>query len=146
MTSFELFVSLYADDCAIFFETREDMVTGISYLFSHLRKFGLKMHVRAGTTASKTEAMYYPTGMGSYVDGDTTTFTVSGLRGEDLGFVSFTKEFKYLGSVVHSSLTSDADVDKGIRSAAAAFGALRSVGPQGQDVFGSRAGGSALRQ
>ena len=71
--------------------------------------------------------MYYPTSMESYEDGDTTMLTVFGLRGEDLGFVSFTKEFKYLGSIVHSSLTSDADVDKRIRSAAAAFGALWSV-------------------
>ena len=83
------------------------MVMGTSYLFSHLRKFGLKMHVGSGTTASKTEAMYYPTSMGSCEGGDTTAFTVSGLRGKDLGFVSFTKEFKYLGPIVHSSLTSD---------------------------------------
>ena len=54
MASFELFASLFADDCAIFFVTREDMVTGTSYLFNHLRKFGLKMHVGSGTTASKT--------------------------------------------------------------------------------------------
>ena len=66
MTSFELFASLFAGDFAIFFETREDMVTGTSYLFSHLRKFGLKMHVGSGTTASKTEAMYYPTSMGPH--------------------------------------------------------------------------------
>ena len=70
--------------------------------------------------------MYCPTGMGSYEDGDTTTFTVSGLRGEDLGFVSFTKEFRYLGFIVYTSLTSGADVDKRIRSAAAAYGAQRS--------------------
>ena len=41
--------------------------------------------------------------------------------------MSFMEKTKYLGSIVHSSLTSDADVDKRIRSAAAAFGALRSV-------------------
>ena len=41
--------------------------------------------------------------------------------------VSFTTEFKYLGSIVHFSLTSDADVNKRIRAAAAAFGALRGV-------------------
>ena len=92
-----------------------------------MRKFGLKMHVGSGTRASKTEAMYYPTSTGSYEGGDTTLFTVSGPSGEDLGFVSFTREFRYLGSTVHSSLTSDADVDKRIRSAVAAFGALRSV-------------------
>jgi len=58
--SFELFISLFEDNCALFFESRADMVTGASYLFNHLRKFGQKMHVGSGTTASKTEAMYYP--------------------------------------------------------------------------------------
>jgi len=127
VTSFELFASLFADDCALFFESRADMVTGTSYLFNHLRKFGLKMHVGSGATASKTEAMYYPPTRLSYDDGDTTPFTVFGPNGEGLGFVSFTKEFKYLGSLVHHSLTSDADVNKRVKSAAAAFGSLRSV-------------------
>ena len=71
--------------------------------------------------------MYYPASTGPHEGGDTTPFTVSGPGGGDLGFFSFTKEFKYLGSIVHSSLTSDTDVDKRIRSAAVAFGALRSV-------------------
>ena len=44
-----------------------------------------------------------------------------------LGFVTFVLEFKYLGSLVHHSLTSDADVNKRIMAASAAFGALRSV-------------------
>jgi len=69
LTSFELFASLFVDDCAIFSETREDMVTGTFYLFNHLRNFGLKIHAGSGTTASKTEAMYYPASMGSYEDG-----------------------------------------------------------------------------
>ena len=58
---------------------------------------------------------------------DTTPFTVFGPRGEVLGFVTFVLEFKYLGSLVHHSLTSDADVNKRIKAASAAFGALRSV-------------------
>ena len=66
--------------------------------------------------------MYYATSMGSYEDGDTTPFTVPGPGGEDPGFVSFTKELKYLGSIVHSSPTSNTDVGKRIRSASAAFG------------------------
>ena len=97
------------------------MVTRTSYLFNHLRKFGLKMRVGSGNTASKTETIFYPTSTGSNEDGDTTPFMVSGPGGEDLGFVSFFKDFKYLGSIVHSSLTSEADVDKLIRSAVAAF-------------------------
>ena len=59
-TSFDLWASLYADDCAILFETRADLITGTSYLFNHLRKFGLQMHVGTGDTASKTEAMFFP--------------------------------------------------------------------------------------
>ena len=57
-TAFELFASLFVDDCALLFESRADMVTGASYLFNHLLKFGLKMHVGSDATASKTEAMY----------------------------------------------------------------------------------------
>ena len=103
------------------------MVTGTSYLFNHLRKFGLKMHIGSGATASKTEAMFYPPTRMAYEDGDTTPFTVFGPSGEVLGFVTFVLEFKYLGSLVHHSLTSDADVNKRIKAASAAFGALRSV-------------------
>ena len=91
MTSFDLLDSLFADDCAIFFETRKDMATGTPYLFSHLRKFGLEMLVGLGTTAPKTEAVYYLTGMGSYEDGGTAPFKVSGPDGEDLDFWSFTE-------------------------------------------------------
>jgi len=39
--------------------------------------------------------------------------------------VSFTIDFKYLGSIIHHTLTSDADIDIRISKAAAAFGALR---------------------
>jgi len=37
------------------------------------------------------------------------------------------KEFKYLGSLVHHSLTPGADVNKRVKSVAAAFGSLRCV-------------------
>jgi len=76
--------------------------------------------------ASVFEAIYLPTSMGPYEDGDTTPFTVPGRGGEDPGFAGFTKELKNLGPIVHTSPTSDADVDRRIRSAAVAFGAPRS--------------------
>ena len=62
--------------------------------------------------ASKTEAMYHPTSTGPYEDGDTTPFTVPGPGGGNLGPASRTKELEYLESTVHSSLTSEEDVDK----------------------------------
>ena len=73
VTSFELFASLFANDCALIFDSRADMVTGASYLFNHLRMFGLKMHVGSGATSSKTEAMYYPPTRLSY-DGGVASF------------------------------------------------------------------------
>ena len=81
VASFELFPLLFAVDCAIFFETGEDMMTGTSYLLSHLRKFDLKINAGSGTTASKTEAVYYPTSAGSYENGDTTPLVVFGPGG-----------------------------------------------------------------
>ena len=65
--------------------------------------------------------------MGPYEVGDTTPFTVPGPGGEDPGLVSFTKGSKYLGSIVSSSLTLDADVGKRIKSVAAVFETLWSV-------------------
>ena len=125
--TFEHWVSLFADDCAIFFETREDLVEGTSYLFNHLRRFGLQMHVGNGSTASKTEAMFFPRPREPYEHGNTERFGISGHDNSTVGYVDFTKEFKYLGSLITPSLTSDADVTKRLKAASAAFGALRGV-------------------
>ena len=131
-TSFELWASLYADDCAILFETRADLITGTSYLFNHLRKFGLQMHVGTGDTASKTEAMFFPAPRPSPANAATANGSerfdvLDEATGTVVGFINFTTEFKYLGSIIHPTLTSDADVDKRIKAATASFGALRNV-------------------
>jgi hypothetical protein len=120
-TSFEFWASLFADDCAVLFNSRAELITGTQHLFDHLRGFGLEMHVGRGTTASKTEAMYCPKPRKLYEEENTDRFQVDGD-----GFIDFTKEFKYLGSIINSSLTSDSDIDKRIKSATAIFGALSS--------------------
>jgi hypothetical protein len=60
-----------------------------------------------------------------YSDVDTSRFDIRNADGSTVGFVGFTKEFKYLGSIIDSSLTSDADVDKQIKAATSAFGCLK---------------------
>ena len=58
--------SLYADDGAFIFASREDMITGTSLLHTYLQRFGMLMHAgsRATETSegseSKTEAVYFP--------------------------------------------------------------------------------------
>jgi hypothetical protein len=127
VTTFDLWSSLFADDCALLFETRSDMIAGANYIAAHFKRFGLLMHVGRDQTKSKTEAVFYPAPRQPHSAGDQTDFACDGD-----GFISFTSEFIYLGSVVHSSLTCDADVDRRIAKASAAFGALR------QPFFNSR--------
>jgi hypothetical protein len=119
ITIFELWASLFADDCGLLFETRADLIAGANCLYQGFLRFGLHMHIGRGATASKTEAMYCPTRRNKYEEGDTSNFVVAD------GFIHFCEDFKYLGAIISSTLTSDADVDKRIASASAAFGALR---------------------
>ena len=121
-TSFELWASLFADDCALLFNSRDDLIAGSNHIFAHLRKFGLQMHIGRGAAASKTEAMYFPLPRQAYAAADTSRFLVDGT-----GFIEFSESFKYLGSIIHYSITSDADVHKRIKSATAAFGALKNL-------------------
>jgi hypothetical protein len=118
---------LFADDCANFFSSRANLELGTSYLFNHLRRFGLMMHIGVDTTLSKTESMYFPPPRVDYSNADTSRFDIRNSDGSTVGFVDFTKEFKYLGTIVDSSLTSDADVDTRIKAATSAFGALSSL-------------------
>ncbi len=58
---------------------------------------------------------------------DTSRFEIRSADGSAVGFVNFTKEFTNLGSIIVTSLTSDADVDKRIKVATSVFGALKNV-------------------
>lgn len=121
--TFMIWNSLFADDDGVLFNSRNDLIVGTNYFYHHLLRFGLQMHVGQETESkkepSKTEAMYCPAKTSSYIDGDKSDVKVGN------GFISFTDKFKYLGSVIHYSLTSTADIDARINQANAAFGALR---------------------
>jgi len=58
--SFELWTSLFADDCVLLFQSRDELIRWSSHIFAHLRKFGLCMHVGRGDAAPKTEVIYFP--------------------------------------------------------------------------------------
>lgn len=77
------------------------------------------MYIGRDCVGSKSEAMYCSAVGDAYEDADTSNFVVAD------GFISFCEKFRYLGSIIHYSLTSHADVESRLRGAAAAFGALR---------------------
>ena len=137
--SFELWTSLFADDCVLLFQSRDDLIRGSNHIFAHLRKFGLCMHVGRGDTASKTEAMYFPPPRTAYEAADTSRFYVDGT-----GFIDFCEKFKYLGSILHYSLTSDADVDKRKASVTASF--LSPPPEGGVDLVTNRQGAILLHK
>jgi hypothetical protein len=78
------------------------------------------MQVHRGATASKTEAMYFSPPSQAHAAADSSRFLV-----DCTGFIELSGSSKYLGSIIHYSLTSDADVCKRIKPATAAFGALK---------------------
>jgi putative component of membrane protein insertase Oxa1/YidC/SpoIIIJ protein YidD len=84
MATFVPSCSSYADDAALFFNSRDDLERGASSLFSRLLKFGPKMRIDTGVTPSKTEAMYFPR---LYSDADTSRLDVLGDVGNSVCFL-----------------------------------------------------------
>jgi hypothetical protein len=91
VTVCELRASLFAHHCA---QLCDDIKIGASYLYHHLRKFGLLMHIWQGAVESKTEAIFFPAQSlpSNSTVSDRTNLTVAG------SFVSSpTNSSKYLG-------------------------------------------------
>jgi hypothetical protein len=69
------------------------------------------MRIGIGAMPSKTKTIYFPPPRWLYSDADTSRLDVFDYLGNPFGFIDFTTEFRYLGSIAHHSLTPDADVD-----------------------------------
>ena len=109
--AFNLFSSLFADDCAVLFNTREDMITGANYLY-HLQKVGLLMHIdRQGQHLIQNRSHILPRAHAA-----TAPRRHRQLRRS--------RWVRFFHARVHSSLKSDVDVNTRITKATAAFGAL----------------------
>ena len=51
---------MYIDDGAFPFEDRDQLTHGLSLIFSHFTRFGLRMHIGRGDKASKTKCVFFP--------------------------------------------------------------------------------------
>jgi len=118
--TFEHYLSLFADDAAFSFDSYEDLVIGLKYLYHHLKSFGVDMHVGRNGQKSKTVAVFFPVG-----DEPGVTDTVTFLDENNVECsIHFEDKMKYLGSYLSSAGTSEVDVNARISKAAQAFGAL----------------------
>ena len=114
--------SLYADDAAVLFDSREQAEIGMRTPTPHLRSFGLHCHVGKSDAKSKTEMQYFETKGGCQEDGDTTPLQLGG--GDVLHYCTL---FEHLGTTTASDLSPDTEVDIRIGKAQGAFSVMRRV-------------------
>ena len=128
--------SLYADDSALLFCSRRDVVSECPKVNAHFDRFGMEVHARAPADSkpAKSEVLFVAA-PGIMYD-NPATFSDEGadgiVRPRDLsdidvgnGTCPVVEHFKYLGSFIHRKCRDALDVDEHIRKAGAAFAALR---------------------
>ena len=112
------------------FASREGMITGTSLLHTHLQRSGMLMHVGSHATEtsegrkSKTEAVLFPR-RNTSIDEMQSNSADFDLVCDSGGFITFTNEFCYLGTIISSDLRDRPDIDRRINQASKAFDSLR---------------------
>jgi Reverse transcriptase (RNA-dependent DNA polymerase) len=122
LATFELNRSIFADDAAILFCSRDDIVIGSKHVCDHFAKFGLEVHLGSRSedgkkVISKTEFMHVPAkNQNGRVSLSEEDFDVYNGR-----FVSSCKTFRYLGTLISNDLDDSGDIDTRIKKASSAF-------------------------
>ena len=89
------------------------------------------MHVESRATEtsegskSKTEAVFFPSRTASTVEIQSNSADFD-LVCDSGGFITFTNEFPYLGTIISGDLRDRLDIDQRINQASKAFGSIRS--------------------
>ena len=126
--TFELFYLLYVDDGAFNFTDQNDMIKASKIIRDTMKRFGLIMHIGVDGGKSKTEAMYYPPTLeeaskikNEAPGAEEATFDV------DEGYITFTRKFKYLGSLITQDLKDNDDIVRRINQARAQVRELTNI-------------------
>ena len=130
---FSIADSEYADDTAVLFETRKQVVESVPSLIAHFRQWGLEVHVGNSAKESKTVILFVAAPAKTYEQPD--TYDNCDLSNIDLGngcYLPVVDQFQYLGSIMTRNCKDDNDVEARINAAGNAFGALR------KDLFASK--------
>ena len=127
-TEFKLALSVFADDTMNGAETRRNLEHNINVLDELATALSLQMHRGDAHTESKTQFMMYP-GRNNYNVRDLTPIQLR--LG---GHVTYTSEFKYLGSWISWDLKDTLDIQRRITAASKAYGALKTPVFRNRDV------------
>ena len=119
---------LYVDDGAFVCTTLESLTSLTQALFSHLAKFGLKMHVGTVTETSKSVAMYFPATLKEAQDLNKTKSLLPDIKlNNNTNQIHFVQNFKYLGSIISNDLKEDTEIKARIKKAWSVIGAMKFV-------------------
>ncbi|MGH3055908.1 MAG: RNA-directed DNA polymerase, partial [Gaiellaceae bacterium] len=122
---FEYYRSLFADDAAFMFQSREDAKKGTQHLINAFAAFGLEVHVGRRTAdgtakESKTKYVHFP--HDAAIEPDTTCLELA-----DGCHIAGDIDFKYLGSIISATLDDSIDIKLRISKGENAFNFMRPV-------------------
>ena len=130
---FPLLDSEYADDTAVLFDSRDNLIEGIRSIIEHFARFGTAIHTGSldPRENSKTEVLFCskPSSLYNTPESFDNTDVSDIILGDK--YIPIVHHFCYLGSIVSGDCSDDRDVEARIRKSSNAFGALR------KSVFGS---------
>ena len=125
---FELLDSEYADDTALIFDSRRNIVRGSISVVRHFDRFAMEIHTGEiePRTDSKTEILFCAKPIFMYENPETLDdVNLSDVIIDENRYLPIVNQFCYLGSVVARDCTDENDVDVRISKASGAFGMLR---------------------
>ena len=97
-------------------------------LFSHLAKFGLKMHVGTAAEKSKSVAMYFPATLKKTQEQNKIKSLLPDIKlNNNTNLIHFVQDFKYLGSIISNDLKEDTEIKARIKKAWSVIGAMKFV-------------------
>ena len=119
---------LYVDDGAFVCTTLESLTSLAQALFSHLAKFGLKMHVGTAAEKSKSVAMYFPATLKKTQEQNKIKSLLPDIKlNNNTNLIHFVQDFKYLGSIISNDLKEDTEIKARIKKAWGVIGAMKFV-------------------
>jgi hypothetical protein len=118
--------SVYADDTAFAFDSREECVKMTPIMLNHFARWGLEVHVGTKEKELKSEILFCAKDPRCYIDlANYDGTNLSPIKWEGGFQIAVVDTFKYLGSYLSRNCTDDLDIDNRISSAGKAFGRFR---------------------
>jgi len=119
---------LYVDDGAFVCTTMESLTNLTQALFTHLAKFGLRMHVGTAAEKSKSVAMHFPATLKETQEQNKNKKILPDIQlNSNTNLIHFAQEFKYLGSIISNDLKEDNEIKARIRKAWSVIGAMKFI-------------------